>query len=97
MLGVMTIKPRKGRSHPCTSSQVVGYTPSEEQTGPALFVISAPISIVPGGAYLVAAFVFRRFDLDENEPAPRPRTESQPSRADPPQVSAVPGVCGVER
>ena len=49
--------------------QVVGYTPGEEQTGPALFVIAALISIVPGGAYLVAAFVFRRFDLDEHEHA----------------------------
>jgi len=49
--------------------QVVGYTPGEEQSGQTQFAIMALISFVPGSAYLVAAFLFRRFHLDEAEHA----------------------------
>ena len=47
--------------------QFVGYTPGEEQSEQTQFAIVALMSFVPGIAFLVAAFVFRRFDLDEDE------------------------------
>jgi len=47
--------------------EFVGYTPGQEQTEAARLAIVTLISIVPGIAYLLAAFVFRRFDLDEAE------------------------------
>ncbi len=47
--------------------QFAGYTPGEEQTGQTQFAIMALISFVPGIAFLVAAFVFGRFQLDEAE------------------------------
>ncbi len=47
--------------------QFVGYTPGEEQSSQTQFAIMALISFVPGSAYLVAAVVFRRFELDEAE------------------------------
>ncbi len=54
--------------------QLAGYTPGEEQSSETQFAIRALISFVPGGAFLVAAVVFRRFKLDEAEHA-RIRTE----------------------
>jgi GPH family glycoside/pentoside/hexuronide:cation symporter len=47
--------------------QFAGYTPGEEQTSQTQFAIMALISFVPGTAFLVAAFVFGRFQLDEAE------------------------------
>lgn len=45
--------------------EFVGYAPGEEQTGSTRFAIIALISFVPGIAFLAAALVFGRFDLDE--------------------------------
>ncbi len=47
--------------------QIYGYTPGEEQTPETEFAIRALLSFVPGFAFLVAAMVFSRFDLDEAE------------------------------
>jgi len=49
--------------------EFVGYEPGIEQTEGTEFVIIALITFVPGIAYLLAALVFRRFDLDEKEHA----------------------------